>query len=246
MLSAAVLISSSTSSYVAPVVGPRMQNAVARANAPAMDETILEKALAGELEEEGAENVFMSELGWATYLDQNAGSSYNMNERPSIAQDGYFTADIFSGPGDGTQRWQLDGFFHCTPLSLFLARCCALGSAAEPPKSRSGYATSARAHAAHTPPDVCLTIASPLPRALAVIGDWLACLGRYASEPLATAFPTITNDPNDLRSYPKGANEVNARTIKPKVKDFDPNKRITGIPGFNFFGSPSSKQEDLF
>ena len=101
MLSAAVLISSSASSYVAPVVGPRMQNAVARANAPAMDETILEKALAGELEEEGAENVFMSELGWATYLDQNAGSSYNMNERPSLAQDGYFTADIFSNPVDG-------------------------------------------------------------------------------------------------------------------------------------------------
>ena len=73
MLSAAVLISSSASSYVAPVVGPRMQNAVARANAPAMDETILEKALAGELEEEGAENVFMSELGWATYLDEKAG-----------------------------------------------------------------------------------------------------------------------------------------------------------------------------
>ena len=179
MLSAAVLISSSTSSYVAPVVGPRMQNAVARANAPAMDETILEKALAGELEEEGAENVFMSELGWATYLDEKAGSSYNLNERPSMAQDGYFTADIFSNPAD-------------------------------------------------------------------VIGDWLDSLKRYASEPLATAFPTITNDPNELRSYPKGANEVNARTIKPKVKDFDPSKRITGIPGFNFFGSPSSKQEDLF
>merc|ERR1719181_2534987 len=100
MLSAAVLISSSTSSYVAPVVGPRMQSAVARANVPTMDETILEKALAGELEEEGAENVFMSEVGWATYLDKEAGSSYNMNERPSMASDGYFTADIFSNPLD--------------------------------------------------------------------------------------------------------------------------------------------------
>lgn len=80
-----------------------MQTAVARANAPAMDETILEKALAGELEEEGAENVFMSELGWATYLDEKAGSSYNLNERPSLAQDGYFTADIFSNPADGEQ-----------------------------------------------------------------------------------------------------------------------------------------------
>ena len=32
-------------------------------------------------------------------------------------------------------------------------------------------------------------------------------------------------------------------TIKPKVKDFDPKKRIRGIPGFNFFGTPSSKQD---
>lgn len=87
---------------MAPAVGPRMaQNTVARATVPAMDETILEKALAGELEEEGAENVFMSELGWATYLDQNAGSSYNLNERPSMAQDGYFTADVFSNPAEG-------------------------------------------------------------------------------------------------------------------------------------------------
>ena len=36
---------------------------------------------------------------------------------------------------------------------------------------------------------------------------------------------------------------MNARTIKPKVKDFDPKKRIVGIPGFNAFGSPSSKQD---
>merc|ERR1712118_213166 len=70
-----------------------------------MDETIMEKALAGELEQEGAENVFMSELGWATYLDQNAGSSYNMNERQSMAQDGYFTADIFSNPIDVVGDW---------------------------------------------------------------------------------------------------------------------------------------------
>ena len=107
-------------------------------------------------------------------------------------------------------------------LSIIWAACCL----------RAGFP-------AHTR---CNLIACPF----AVIGDWFDALKRYASEPLATAFPTITNDPNELRSYPKGANEVNARTIKPKTKDFDPKKRITGIPGFNFFGSPSSKQEDLF
>merc|ERR1719247_1240441 len=77
-----------------------------RASVPCMDETIIEKALSGELEEEGAENVFMSEVGWATYLDQNSKSSYNMNERPSQAQDGYFTADIFSNPLDVFVDWK--------------------------------------------------------------------------------------------------------------------------------------------
>jgi len=47
-----------------------MGQAQRRAAGPRMDETILEKALAGELEEEGAENMFMSEVGWATYLDK--------------------------------------------------------------------------------------------------------------------------------------------------------------------------------
>merc|ERR1711988_1101385 len=64
------------------------------------DETIIEKALRGELEEEGAENVFMSEVGWASYLDKTSKSSYNMNERPSLAQDGYYTSSIFSNPLD--------------------------------------------------------------------------------------------------------------------------------------------------
>ena len=64
-----------------------------------------------------------------------------------------------------------------------------------------------------------------------------------ASDPLSVGFPTITNDQSGARSYPKGATEVRARTIKPKVKDFDPKKRIVGIPGFNAFGTPSSKQE---
>merc|ERR1719387_3380143 len=82
----------------APVARSAAAAAASRAGAPTMDETILEKALAGELEDEGFENVFMSELGWATYLDKEAGGSYNMNERPSLAQDGYFTPDIFSSP----------------------------------------------------------------------------------------------------------------------------------------------------
>ena len=74
--------------------------AVSRASV-SMDETIMQKALSGELEEEGLENPFMSEAGWAAYLDQNAGSSYNMNQRPSLAEDGYFTPDIFSNPAEG-------------------------------------------------------------------------------------------------------------------------------------------------
>jgi len=138
-----------TSAYMAPVA-PRA-NVAARSYTPAMDETIVEKALAGELEQEGAENVFMSELGWASYLDEACGGSYNMNERPSVAFDGYYTADIFSNPAD-------------------------------------------------------------------VIGDWINSLKNYASDPAAISFPTITNDPEAARSYPKGACEVDARTIKPKDK----------------------------
>lgn len=175
VVSCAALLSSGYMS----AVGPR---SAANAAAPArqgrvfMDETIIEKALLGELEEEGAANPFLSEVGWATYLDKNAGSSYNMNERVSMAEDGYFTPDIFSNPVD-------------------------------------------------------------------VLSSWVQSLGRVASDPLSVGFPTITNDQSGARSYPKGATEVSARTIKPKEKDFDKSKRIVGIPGFNAFGSPSSKQE---
>jgi len=139
-----------------------------------MDETVFERALAGELEEEGFENPFMSEVGWADYLDKNAKSSYNMNQRPSLADDGYYTASIVDNPLD-------------------------------------------------------------------VVSDWLGAMKGYVTNPVATAFPTISNDPTGARSYPKGSNEVSARTIKPKEKDFDPKKRIVGIPGFNIFGTPSSK-----
>jgi hypothetical protein len=141
-----------------------------------MDETIMEKALSGELEQEGADNVFMSEVGWASYLDKQAGSSYNMNERPSKAQDGYFTPDVFSNPID-------------------------------------------------------------------VALSWVASMKRVLKDPLSTSFMTISNDVNGARSFPKGLTEVNARTIKPKVKDFDKNMRVTGLPGLNIFGAPSSKQK---
>mmetsp|Transcript_13849 Transcript_13849/g.22973 ORF Transcript_13849/g.22973 Transcript_13849/m.22973 type:complete len:182 (+) Transcript_13849:40-585(+) len=165
----------SVDAYIMPACAPRATPHATRApGSVVMDETILERALEGTLEEEGAENVFMSELGWATYLDQNADSSYNMNERPSMASDNYFTADIFSNP-------------------------------------------------------------------LEVLSSWSSSLLKVVKDPLAVAFPTISNDPTGARSYPKGANEVSARTIKPKEKDFDPSKRITGIPGYNIFGAPGSK-----
>merc|ERR1719152_153402 len=146
----------------------------ARACRPVMDETIIQKALSGELEQEGADNVFLSEVGWATYLDQNCESSYAMNERPSMAQDGYFTPDVFSNPID-------------------------------------------------------------------VVTSWFDSMKRVASDPLETGFMTISNDQSGARSFPKGATEIDTRTIKPKVKDFDAKQRQTGIPGINIFGAPSSK-----
>merc|ERR1719261_300173 len=176
MLAVSAMLTSSSAYVPASAVAPTRPTHNVRQRAVFMDETIMEKALAGELEQEGAENVFMSELGWATYLDQNAGGSYNMNQRPSMAEDGYFTADIFSNPLD-------------------------------------------------------------------VVGDFVNGLKRVASKPLAVAFPSISNDESGARSYPKGYDEIKARTIAPKVKDFNPKLRITGIPGFNAFGTPSSKQQ---
>ena len=65
----------SASAYQAPMASRPAVPAAAAARSvrPVMDETIIQKAFAGELEEEGAENVFMSELGWASYLDKQAG-----------------------------------------------------------------------------------------------------------------------------------------------------------------------------
>merc|ERR1719171_352485 len=97
-----------------------------------------------------------------------------MNERVSLASDGYFTPDIFSNP-------------------------------------------------------------------IEVVTSWVDSMKRVASDPFAAGFMTISNDPNDARSFPKGLTEVDARTIKPKVKNFDAKQRVTGIPGINVFGSPSSK-----
>jgi hypothetical protein len=158
-----------------------MQGRSARAQPRAgvrMDETILEQALKGEggLEAEGAENVFMSEVGWATYLDKECESSYAMNERPSKAKDGYFTADVFSNPLD-------------------------------------------------------------------VVKDWFDSMQGVVADPLEAGFMTIGNDQSGARSYPKGSTEVDARTIKPKVKNWDKSMRITGIPGYNMFGAPGAKSE---
>jgi len=179
LISSMLAIAFAAASAFAPTtLAPRYAAAstVSRQAFPSMDETILEKALAGELEEEGAENIFMSEVGWATYLDKEAGSSYNMNQRVSQADDGYFTPDVFSNPLD-------------------------------------------------------------------VLSSWVESMKGVVSDPLSRGFPTISNDKSGARSYPKGSDEVSARTIKPKVKDFDKSKRIVGIPGFNAFGAPSSKSD---
>merc|ERR1719353_1479667 len=100
-----VLLGQAEGLQVNPATGARTAHkaavAVQRGGAPAMDETVFQKALAGELEAEGAENHWMSEAGWAEWLDKNAESSYNMNQRPSkMGKDKYFTPTAFSHPLD--------------------------------------------------------------------------------------------------------------------------------------------------
>eukprot|EP00965_Chrysotila_dentata_P210255 6185794-Pleurochrysis_carterae.AAC.1 len=215
MLSVAALLfaAAPTAAYVlqAPIA---RRSCVRAANGVVMDETIINKALSGELEEEGAENIFLSEVGWATYLDENAKSSYNMNQRPSLADDGYFTPSIFSNP------------LEVCPSRL------------------------------DTYKNVDLRIERVLLAWFAVVGAWKDSIVSAISRPLDVAFPTITNDETGGRSYPTGmthihsylaplhrsTSEVKARTITPKEKDMDVSKRIVGVPGFNLFGSPSSKQ----
>lgn len=132
-----------------------------------MDETLFESALSGSLEQEGGDNVFMSELGWAVYLDKYAESSYNMNER--FSEGGYITPDLFDSP-------------------------------------------------------------------IKILEAYKNTLVTTFKDPLNACFMTISNDPQQKRSFPKGATEVDARTIKPKTKDFNPKLRIVGITGFNLFG----------
>merc|ERR1712087_270348 len=96
----------SVAAYVLPSCSSVRSHTARVSTHVSMDETIMQKALAGELEEEGAENVFMSEVGWASYLDKEAKSSYNMNQRPSMADDGYFTPSIFSNPLDVLVAWK--------------------------------------------------------------------------------------------------------------------------------------------
>jgi hypothetical protein len=75
-----------------------------------MDETILQLAWKGmcktgdpwsELRKEGQTEFWKSELGWAKWLDSQ-GQSYNMNERVSLAKDGYLqpsVMDFVENPG---------------------------------------------------------------------------------------------------------------------------------------------------
>jgi len=76
---------------------------------------------------------------------------------------------------------------------------------------------------------------------LDVAKSWLSSMQGVVSDPLEAGFMTISNDNSGNRSYPKGATEIDARTIKPKVKNFDKDMRVTGIPGINIFGAPGSK-----
>merc|ERR1712086_511593 len=81
---------------------------------------------------------------------------------------------------------------------------------------------------------------------LDIVSDWFGTVKRAVGAPLATSFLSISNDPTGNRAWPKGYDEVKSRTIAPKVKDFDPKLRITGIPGFNLFGSPRSSERLFF
>jgi len=199
MLRACLLLSlSCAAAYVLPSCTPVRAPGARGCSPVVMDETIMQKALAGELEEEGYENVFLTEVGWASYLDENAESSYAMNERPSLAEDGYFTPSVFDNPLEG--------------------------------KASDSSQVAPRSHKHKL-------------KGHAVLLSWKDSILSAAGNPLDKAFPTISNDATGARSWGKGADEVKARTIKPKTKDFDPKKRIVGIPGFNAFGAPSSKIE---
>ena len=117
------------SSYLTQPLLPSTRPSVARAPSPVMDETIVEKALAGELEEEGAENIFLSEVGWASYLDKQ-GQSYNMNEQVSKANDGYFTAGILDNPVDGVHHLPPRPLPLCATTTILCRRATSPGACA--------------------------------------------------------------------------------------------------------------------
>ena len=251
-----------SSAYVLPAGAPaRSTAAVARAAPSTMDETILQRALEGTLEEEGAEQHWLSEVGWADWQDKNGGASYNMNQRFSKADDGYVTPDVFSNPIDGAPLG---------PLLLLLR--CGRGAAPRrgavdgrrPPGTAAGSARRgaapdrrrrvARAHVA-APPRRPLPLTFPSRSPPAVVLSWKDSMLGVLSNPLEKAFPTITNDSTGARAYPKGLNEAKARTLPPKNKDWqlfknpdevNKDKRTSGLPGINIFGAPSSKYDDDF
>lgn len=235
------VVAYTTSAYAlgAAVAPVRAARTPTRQGAVTMDETLLERALEGTLEEEGAENVFMSEVGWATYLDKECGSSYNMNQRVSQAEDGYFTPDIFSNPLDIASAF-FEGVktTFSAPLNTHFMTISndQTGNRAWP----KGYAsicsqTRRPIRAVHRP----LSLSPSLGTAAEACGS--------SSGPAGTRASPRSCAPRDdgLRSLPprRRFNEIKSRTIAPKFKDFDKKLRITGIPGFNFFGTPSSKQD---
>jgi len=73
---------------------------VAAATKPAvhMDETLFDDILSDKLEQEGAASPWLSEAGWAVYLDKE-GIPYAMNDR--VSDDfNYFSATVFGNPFD--------------------------------------------------------------------------------------------------------------------------------------------------
>ena len=253
-----------SSAYVLPAGAPaRSTAAVARAAPSTMDETILQRALEGTLEEEGAEQHWLSEVGWADWQDKNGGASYNMNQRFSKADDGYVTPDVFSNPIDGAPLG---------PLRLLLLLRCGRGAAprrgavdGRRPPGAAMPATPRRGAAPGPPPPprartrrrtASIPPPHPSPRSPpAVVLSWKDSMLGVLADPLEKGFPTITNDKTGARAYPKGLNEAKARTLPPKNKDWqlfknpdevNKDKRTSGLPGINIFGAPSSKYDDDF
>ena len=69
----------------------------------------------------------------------------------------------------------------------------------------------------------------------AVLGSWVESMKRVVGDPLGSAFPTITNDPDGTRTYGKGKTEYNARTLQYDKYYNEPIN--SGENLFNLFGS---------